>query len=63
MALQGGLKPGSRLEGAYGLVQNVKPEKLFTKERAVKQLLNIIEGVTMETNGGYLAWDGQSIPF
>ncbi|CAL5223686.1 g6237 [Coccomyxa viridis] len=43
--------------------KNVKPEKLFAKERAVKQLLDIIEGVTMETNGSYLAWDGQSIPF
>lgn len=44
-------------------MQNVKPEKLFTKERAVKQLLDIIEGVTMETNGSFIAWDGQSIPF
>ena len=44
-------------------MQNVKPEKLFTKARAVKQLLDIIEGVTMETNGSYLAWDGQNIPF
>ncbi len=31
--------------------QNVKPEKLFTKERAIKQLLDIIGKTTMEENG------------
>ena len=50
-------------EGCEFSLQNVKPEKLFSKERAIKQLLDIIEGVTMETNGSYLAWDGQNIPF
>ncbi|CAL8463417.1 g2951 [Coccomyxa elongata] len=43
--------------------KNVKPEKLFTRERAVKQLLDIIDNVTMEDNGRYIAWDGQDIPF
>ena len=43
--------------------QNVKPEKLFSRERAVKQLLDIVDKVTMEDNGRYIAWDGQDIPF
>ena len=44
-------------------MQNVKPEKLFTKERAIKQLLDIIDKTSMEDNGKFLAWDGQEIPF
>lgn len=44
-------------------MQNVKPEKLFPKERAVEQLLGIIERTTMENNGTFIAWDGQTIPF
>lgn len=47
----------------FSAAQNVKPEKLFTRERAVKQLLDIIDNVTMEDNGRYIAWDGQNIPF
>ena len=44
-------------------LQNVKPEKLFSRQRAVEQLLGIIEGTTMEKSGSFIAWDGQSIPF
>ena len=44
-------------------MQNVKPEKLFTKERAIKQLLDIIDKTTMEENGKFFAWDGQEVPF
>lgn len=44
-------------------MQNVKPEKLFSKERAVKQLLDIIEGVTLEDNGRFIAWDGKDVPW
>ena len=43
------------------VVQNVKPEKLFTRERAVEQLLGIIDGVSMQDNGRFYAWDGQEI--
>ncbi|EIE27560.1 NAD(P)-binding protein [Coccomyxa subellipsoidea C-169] len=43
--------------------KNVKPEKLFTRERAVKQLLDIVDKVTMDDNGRFIAWDGQEIPF
>ena len=44
-------------------VQNVRPEKLFTKERAIKQLLDIIDGATMKDTGRFIAWDGQDIPW
>ncbi|KAK9866378.1 hypothetical protein WJX84_003914 [Apatococcus fuscideae] len=43
--------------------KNVKPEKLFTRERAVQQLLGIIDSTTMKDNGRYIAWDGQDIPW
>lgn len=43
--------------------KNVVPEKLFTKERAVKQLLEIIDGTTTESNGKFFAWDKQEIPW
>jgi hypothetical protein len=41
--------------------RNVAPEKLFTKERAIKQLLDIVDGVQMKDTGSYLAWDGTPI--
>ena len=44
-------------------LQNVKPEKLFSRQRAVEQLLGIIDSMTMDKSGSYIAWDGQSIPF
>ena len=44
-------------------MQNVKPEKLFTKDRAVKQLLGIIDSVTMAESGKFFAWDRQEVPW
>ena len=44
-------------------VQNVRPEKLFTKERAIKQLLDIIDSATMKDTGRFIAWDGKDIPW
>lgn len=44
-------------------LQNVRPEKLFTKERAVRQLLEIIDGTTNQSNGRFYAWDKQEIPW
>lgn len=44
-------------------MQNVQPEKLFTRERAVQQLLGIIDSTSMQDNGRYIAWDGQDIPW
>lgn len=42
-------------------VQNVRPDKLFSKERAVKQLLEIIDECAMSSNGKFYAWDKQEI--
>jgi hypothetical protein len=41
----------------------VKPEKLFSQERAIEQLLGIIDGVTNEDHGKFIAWDGETIPW
>lgn len=41
--------------------RNVPPEKLFSVERAVRQLLRVIEGLQPEDHGGFFAWDGQPI--
>lgn len=43
--------------------RNVAPEKLFTRERGVRQLLDIIDRATMEDNGKFYAWDGSEIPW
>lgn len=43
--------------------KNVPPEQLFSKERTVKQLLNILDGVTMKATGSFYAWDGKIIPW
>eukprot|EP00891_Asterochloris_glomerata_P008672 jgi/Astpho2/8672/Aster-08303 len=43
--------------------KNVKPDKLFTKDRAVKQLLGIIDSVTMAESGSFFAWDRQEVPW
>ncbi|KAL4433394.1 hypothetical protein ABPG77_010247 [Micractinium sp. CCAP 211/92] len=41
--------------------KNVPPEKLFSRERAVSQLLAIIDRTTMADNGKYLDWAGKEI--
>ena len=41
--------------------RNVPPEKLFSKERGVNQLLDIINGIQIADNGKFFAWDGQTI--
>lgn len=43
--------------------QNVAPEKLFTRDRAVQQLLGIVDITTMKDSGRYIAWDGSDIAF
>ena len=39
------------------------PGKLFSRERAVQQLLGIVDVLTMADNGRFIAWDGSDIPF
>ncbi len=41
----------------------VPPEKLFTPERTVRQLMAILDRVTLADSGRFLAWDGQEIPW
>jgi NAD(P)-dependent dehydrogenase (short-subunit alcohol dehydrogenase family) len=42
---------------------NVPPEKLFTVERTVRQLLGVIDGLGSGDTGRFLAWDGSEIPW
>ena len=39
----------------------VAPEKLFSPERAARQLVKVLLQQTPEHSGAFLAWDGQSI--
>lgn len=41
----------------------VKPEKLFSPERAAGHLLDVIDGLGPADSGGFFAWDGSAIPW
>jgi NAD(P)-dependent dehydrogenase (short-subunit alcohol dehydrogenase family) len=43
--------------------RRVPSEKLFTPERAARQLMSVIEGLTAERTGRFYAWDGSEIPW
>lgn len=40
---------------------NVKPEKLFTTDYTVSQVLGIVDSMTEELSGGFFAFDGSRI--
>ncbi len=42
---------------------NVPPEKLFSTERTVIQLLDVIAGLKLEDSGQFFNWDGQPLPW
>ena len=42
---------------------NVPEDKLFSPDRAARQLLNVINGLVPKNNGSFLAWDAQPIPW
>ncbi|MGK7909831.1 MAG: SDR family NAD(P)-dependent oxidoreductase [Synechococcus sp.] len=42
---------------------NVPPEKLFSTERTVSQLLDVISGLELEDSGQFFNWDGQPLPW
>uniref|UniRef100_A0A1D1ZY67 C-factor n=2 Tax=Auxenochlorella protothecoides TaxID=3075 RepID=A0A1D1ZY67_AUXPR len=42
---------------------NIRDDKLFTRERAVRQLLDIVRGAGMQDNGRFIAWDKTDIPW
>eukprot|EP01041_Mallomonas_annulata_P001716 gene1716-3321_t len=42
---------------------NVRKEKLFTPEKSVKLMLDVIEKATMQDSGSFFAYDGTIIPW
>lgn len=42
---------------------NVAPEKLFSPERAARQILQVLDGLRPDDTGSFFAWDGQPIPW
>ena len=43
--------------------RNVPPEKLFTVERTVKQLLTVIDNLSLEDSGEFFSYDGNKLPW
>lgn len=43
--------------------KNVPPEKLFSVEKTVNQLLQVINGLKIEDSGQFLSWDGSRLPW
>lgn len=41
----------------------VPPEKLFTPQISAEHLLQVIDTLSPEDNGGFFAWDGQRLPW
>ena len=39
------------------------PAKVFTPERAARQLLDVLDGLGPDDTGGFFAWDGSPIPW
>ena len=43
--------------------RSVPPAKLFDGERAARQLLGVLDALTAEQSGSFVAWDGSTIPW
>ena len=43
--------------------RNVPPEKLFSVERTVSQLLSVINNLNKEDSGQFFSWDGSRLPW
>ncbi len=43
--------------------RNVPPEKLFSVERTVSQLLKVTDQLSIEDSGEFFNWDGQKLPW
>jgi NAD(P)-dependent dehydrogenase (short-subunit alcohol dehydrogenase family) len=41
----------------------VAPEKLFSPERAARQLMEVLSAQSVDRSGAFLAWDGSAIPW
>jgi NAD(P)-dependent dehydrogenase (short-subunit alcohol dehydrogenase family) len=42
---------------------NVLPEKLFSPERTVRQLLSVMDGLQTADSGEFFSWDGSPLPW
>lgn len=42
---------------------NVPAEKLFSPDRTVRQLIDIINGLSIDRTGSFLSWDGSELPW
>lgn len=63
-AVVAALHPGTVDTGlSQPFQRNVPAGKLFTRERAARQLLEVIEGLGRDDSGGFFAWDGSPIPW
>jgi NAD(P)-dependent dehydrogenase (short-subunit alcohol dehydrogenase family) len=59
-----GLHPGTVDTDLSGPFQaNVPKRNLFSSERAARQLLNVLGGLTPSDTGNLFAWDGTQVPF
>ena len=43
--------------------RGVPPEKLFSVDRTVKQLMTVIDGLTLNDSGEFFSWDGSRLPW
>ena len=43
--------------------KNVPPEKLFSVERTVNQLLAVIDSLDLKDSGNFFSWDGSPLPW
>ena len=43
--------------------KNVPPEKLFSVDRTVSQLLTVINGLESKDSGEFFSWDGSQLPW
>jgi NAD(P)-dependent dehydrogenase (short-subunit alcohol dehydrogenase family) len=43
--------------------RNVPPEKLFSIDRSVDQLFQVMNGLTIDDSGGFFSWDGTRLPW
>jgi NAD(P)-dependent dehydrogenase (short-subunit alcohol dehydrogenase family) len=43
--------------------RNVPPEKLFSVDRTVEQLLKVIDGLEPNDSGEFFSWDGSKLPW
>ena len=58
------LHPGTTATGLSQPFQaNVPPDQLFSIDRTVTQLLNVMAGLTAEDSGEFFSWDGSRLPW